>query len=205
MTKALFVASLTLFLFSCDESKNEPPKTDSVIRWEKRQKLDTLNQNEGINLSKKFDAITNKDSTIKFTYQLQEAVKNGKLISFTADINDIIQLDSNYLLKVYGRFAEQRCLGTLLVSTQQFHELSKQLDLTSLDNEGCFVFKPTSIKSSSLLTIDSEILKDEDAETVEAANANVSSELTYNFHNTLLFLKGSLIDFYLYKKFPEEE
>lgn len=191
---------------SCNDTKNEPEKSEFEIRWEKQEQLDTLNQNEAITLSKKFDAITNNDSTIKFTYQIQEIVKKyNKLISFIGYINDISQQDSNYVLKIYGKLAGQECLSEILISPQQFYELNKQLGIKSSRNKGCFIFKPTSIKSSSLLTIDSDVLTDENAETAEEANTNASSELTYNFHNVLLFLRGNLVDFYVYKKLPRDD
>ena len=206
MTKYKLLIYLTVIFFaSCNDTKKESEKSKYEIRWDKQEQLDTLNQNEAFILSKKFHAITGKDSTIKFTYQIQELAKRyNKPISFTGNINDIMLQDSNYVLKIYGRFGKKECFANIFVSPQQFYELNKQLDLKSSRNKACFIFNPTSIKTSSMLTIDSELSTDDNAETVEDANANASSELTYDFHEALLFLKGNLIDFYVYKKLPED-
>ena len=206
MTKIFQVILLILTIASCGESKKEPEKSKYEIRWEKQEKLDTLNQNEAVNLSNKFNALTNTDSTIKFTYQIQEIVKNDKLISFSGHIKDIVRRDSNYVLKVYGTFGNQESFIEILASPQQFYELSKQLnsDPQSYFDEGCFIVKPTSIKSSSLLKIDSEVQTDYDAETVEQANDNASSELTYDY-SVLLLIKGHLLDFYIYKKLLKDD
>lgn len=189
---------ISVILLSCGDEKKEPPKEKSEIRYDKQKQLDTLNNNEVINLSKQLDAITGKDSTIKFTYQIQElSRKNNKAISLTGFINDITQQDSNFIIKVYGTFAKRKCFGEILVSPQQFTELNNQLDPISSRNKGCFIFKATSIKSNSLLTIDTEV----DGETIDEA----SSSLTYDFHDVLLFFKGNLVDFYLYKKLPKDD
>lgn len=206
MTKYKLIIYLTvIFLISCNDKKKEPEKSQYEIRTDKQEQLDTLNQNEGFALSKKFDAIINEDTTIKFTYQIQEKVnRDNKSLSITGYIKDITLRDSNYILKIYGVFANYECFGEILVSPQKFYELNKKLAHKSSSIEGCFIFKPTNIKSSSMLTIDSQLSTDDNAETVEDANANASSELTYNFHRVLLFLKGNLIDFYIYKKLPED-
>jgi len=195
-----------IFLASCNSKEKVPEKSKLDVRLDKQEQLDTLNQKEAFSISKKFNAIENKDSTIKFTYQIQETVeKYNKPISFTGHIIDITKRDSNYVLKVYGRFTKHESFAEISVSPQQFYELNKLLDIKSRSNKGCFIFKSTSIKSSSMLTIDSDVSTDEDAQTVEEANANASSDLTYDFHSVLLFFKGDLVDFYIYKKLPEED
>ena len=203
--KNLFIVTSFIFV-SCGQEKKEPVKEKGEIRYDKQKQLDTLNENEATNLSKQLDAITGIDSTIKFTYQIQKIVKkSNNPISFTGIINDITQKDSNYVLKVYGIFAKHSCFGEILVSPEQFQGLNNQLDLKSSNNRGCFIFKLISIKSSSRLIVGSEVLTDEDAETVVDANANASSELTYDFNDVLLFFKGNLVDFYLYKKLPKDD
>lgn len=203
--KLLFYLT-AIFFISCNNAEKEPPKNEYEIRSEKQDKLDTLNQNEATDLSKRFSAITGEDSAIKFTYQIQEIVKqNFKPISIIGYIEDIAQLDSNYIVKIYGTFATHKCFGNVLISSEQFHQLNSQLSPKSLHNKGCFIFKPTSIKSSSMLTIDSEVSTDDDAETVEEANANASSELTYDFHKILFFIKGNMINFYVYKSLENED
>lgn len=195
----------SIFFISCDNTKTESKKSEYEIRLEKDDQLDSINQNETSILSKKFNALSNEDTTIKFTYQIQEeANKYNRPISVIGDIKDVALQDSNYALKIYGEFANQKFFAEILVSEMQFQELKKQLNFKS-DNEGCFIFNPTTVKSSSMLTIDSEVSTDDDAETVDEANANASSDLTYDFGDVLLFFKGNLISFYLYKQLKNDE
>lgn len=195
-----------ILLGSCHSTEKGPEKSKLEIGLDKQEQLDSLNQKQSSTISKKFNAVENNDSTIKFTYQIQElAEKYNKPISFIGYIIDITQLDSSYVLKIHGRFTRRECFAEISVSPQQFYELNKQFDPKSSIKKGCFIFKPTSIKSSSMLTIDSDVSTDDDAQTVEEANANASSELTYDFHSVLLFFKGNLVDFYIYKELPDDD
>ena len=197
-----------LAFISCGQETNEsakiePPKEEWEIRSEKRKQLDTLNKTEATNLSLKYNSISGDDSSLKFTYQLQGIVKeNSKTISFIGYINDICQKDDDFILKISGTFAERRSFGEVLVSPDIFRKINDQLDANYFLNKWCFIFKPTSIKSGSLLTIKAELYKNDDAETVEDVNA--SAELAYDFSKVSFFFKGSLVDFYMYKKLPKD-
>ena len=193
------ISLLVLLLISCNDKVKEPEKTEYEIRAEKQLIIDSINTNEGYKITKKFDALGNHDSTIKFTYQIQEKVQiEKKLLSFVGYIKDIVAKDSIYILKIYGVFGDNECFAEVNVSPSRFQELNKQLSSEPLYSEGCFVFKPTSIQSSSTLKVEADVTTDNTAETVEDANANASPELTFNFHRVLLFLKGDLVDFYIF-------
>ncbi len=202
----LFYLFCCITFLSCGQEKKEPPPKEKWQEYyEIEEKLDSLNEKEAYNLTLKFNAISNNDSSLKFTYQLQEIVKeNIKLISFIGNINDIIQKDNNFVLKIYGEFAQKRCFVEILVSPEIFQKIHSKLDPKESD-KGCFIFKPTNIKVRSLLTIDADLSTHEYAETVEDANASAGAELSYDFEDDLLFFKGTLIDFYLYKKMPQNE
>lgn len=205
MTKLLIYLT-AIFLISCNDTEKEPGKSAYEIRWEKQEQLDSLNQNATVKLSKQVDAITNEDSSLNFTWQIQEIVKrNNKLISVVGYIKDIILNDSNYVLKIYGTFGRQKYFGEILITPEQFHELNKHLVPKSSHNQGCFIFQPTTIKSSSILTIDSEVTTDDNAQSVEEANTNASSELTYDFNEVLLFFKGKMTNIYLYKRLADDD
>ena len=165
-----------IFFTSCNETQNETEKNEYEIRSYKQERLDSLNESQAINLSKQLNAITNKDSTLKFTYQIQELVKrNNTPISVIGYIKHIILKDSSYILKIHGTFGIEEYFGEILISSGQFHELNKQLYPKSSYNQGCFIFRPTTIKSSSMLKINSEVSTDSDAETADEANTNASS------------------------------
>jgi len=206
-----FLKNILLFtsiaFISCgQEKKEEPPKDKSEIRYEKRKQLDTLNQNEAISLTNKYAAITGNDSTLKFTYQLQEIIKeNNKVISLIGNINDVVQKESNFVLRISGRLGKRTCFGEVIVSPEIFQKLKDQLNSKLPLNKCCFIIKPTSIRSGSLLNIDADVHTNDDAETVEDANASAEAELTYDYDHLLLFIKGSLVDIYMYKKLPKDE
>jgi hypothetical protein len=206
--KILYLFFLITF-FSCSQKNKEPipeVKSEGQIKEEKIEQLDSINKKEAYDLTLKFNAISNEDSSFKFTYQLQEKVKeNIKLISFIGNINDIIKKDSNFILKIYSEFAQKGCIVEILVSPGILKKIQSQLDPKLSYAQGCFILKPTSIKSSSMFTIDTDLHLYEDAETVDEANRHAEAELIYDYDNILLFFKGSLVDFYIYKKLPIDD
>lgn len=171
MIKHKLLIYLTLLFFtSCNDAKKEPETSEYDIRSHKQERLDSLNENQAQNLSNQLDAIRNNDSAIKFTYQIQELEKrNNKPISVIGYIKDITLNDSNYILKIKGSFGRRKYFGEILITPEQFHEINKQLYHKSSHNKGCFIFTPTAIESSSLLTISSDVATDDDAETVDEA------------------------------------
>lgn len=112
---------------------------------------------------------------------------------------------SNFVLRISGHFAKRRCFGEVIVSPEIFQKIKDQLNSKLPLDKCCFIIKPTSIRSGSLLTIDADVHTNDDAETVEDANASAEAELTYDYEGLLLFFKGSLVDIYMYKKLPEDE
>jgi hypothetical protein len=202
ISKSLIPFLIFFAFVSCDNSKKEPEKSKYEIRSEKQDKLDTLNLIEAQRLSQTNNSIIGWDTTENFTYSLQESFKSeAKPISFIGEIKDIIKKDSTYILKVMNTSSQssKNFIAEISVTANMFQSMKSKLDPNET-NEGCFIFKPTSIRSSSLLKIDSEVSTDEDAQTVDDANANASSELTYDSSNIIVFFKGDMINFYLYKR-----
>lgn len=196
--KLLLVITI-LITTSCGQEKKESSKEKWQVRYDKQKQLDTLNKNEAANLTAKLNAIESKDNDLKFTYQVQEIVKDSSpLISVIGNITDIVQKDDNYLLKIYGNFSKKHCLFEISVSYEILQKISNQLDPKYSLHKGCFIFKPTSIKSSSVLTIDSEV---SGGQTIDDAETS----LTYDFHDVIFFFKGNLIDYYVYKRLPEDK
>ena len=190
---------ISLVFLSCGQENKEPPKEKWEVKYDKQKQLDTLNKNEAANLTAKLNAIQSKDNDLKFTYQIQELFKDlSKLISVIGNVTDIVQKDGAYLFRIHGRFSKKDCFFEISVSTEMFHKIFNQLDLKYSLQKGCFIFKPTSIKSSSLLTIGSEV---SGGETIDDAETS----LTYDLNDVILFFKGNLIDYYVYKKLPKDE
>jgi hypothetical protein len=202
ISKSLIPFLIFFAFVSCDNSKKEPEKSKYEIRSEKQDKLDTLNLIEAQRLSQTTNSIIGWDTPENFTYSLQELFESGgKPVSFVGEIKDIIKKDSIYILKVMNTSSKssKNFMAEISVTANMFQAMKLKLDPNET-NEGCFIFKPTSIRSSSLLKIDSEVSTDEDAQTVDDANANASSELTYDSSNIIVFFKGDMINFYLYKR-----
>ena len=74
----------TISIISCNPKNSEAKKQiEQQIGSSTKIDLDSLNKSEAQKLSLKWDAITAWDTTVKFTFQLQELVnKNNKPISF---------------------------------------------------------------------------------------------------------------------------
>lgn len=182
--------SFCIFLISCSgESTSTKHKKD--IAYDNSEKLNTLNENVANNHVKQFNAITDDDSTITFTYQLQEKIeKENRPIGIKGFIRDIIKKDSNYFLIIYGIFNNKKCLSKLQISSKQLYEM---FALNIYEKNGLFIFNSTAISSSSLLSIESEL---SDGGTLE----DISSSLRYNFHNMISVFRGTLIDYSLDRK-----
>jgi hypothetical protein len=173
----------SLMVASCGQEKKEPTMEKSEVRYDRQKQLDTLNKNEAANLAAKSNAIQSKDNDLKFTYQIQEVVKDSsRTISIIGNITDIVQKDGFYIFKIEGTFSKRDCLYKISATPEMFHKIFNQLDLKYSLYKGCFIFKPTSIKSSSVLTIDSEVSGGEPIDDAE-------SSLTYDFNDAYYFSK----------------
>jgi len=129
---------ISLVFLSCGQEKEEPPKEKWEVRYDKQKQLDTLNKNEAANLSAKLNAISGKDNSLKFTYQVQKIVKDSSQpISIIGNITDMVQKDGNYLLKIYGTISKKDCLFEISVSPEIFQKIFNQLDLKYALHEGC--------------------------------------------------------------------
>ena len=201
-SKSLIPIFLFFAFVSCNDSKIESKKGEFEISLEKQDKLDTLNLIEAQRLSRTSNSIIGWDTTENFTYSLEKKFEaEPKLLSFIGEIKDVIKKDSLYILKVINEESESSkyFIAEISVTADMFQKMESKLDPKET-NKGCFIFTPTSIRSSSLLRLDSEVLPDENAKTADEANANASSDLSYDFGHVIVFLKGNLKDFYLYKR-----
>lgn len=191
---------LTLLVFvSCSNSDKKSEKSDFQIRWDKQEKLDTLNFNEAQKLSNLSNAIMGWDTTENFTYSLQELLNGeAKPISFIGAIKDIVKTDNTYLLKVVNTNSKssKNYIAEISVTANIFQSLKLKLDPKET-NEGCFIFQVTKV-SSHLPILSSEI--ESDGENVEDA----SSYLTLDFNERLVKLQGKLITYFLYDRLKED-
>lgn len=174
-------------LSSCGTDDSQ--KAESQKKEDKRHEIDNLNELSISQHKEQYNAIDNKDTTIKFTYQLQEKVdKEQRPIAIAGIIKDISKKDSNYILNMNSHFIHYICITNIIVTPEQLQLIvgsnKKRLD-------GCFIFKPITIESTSLLKMHSEVTG---GQTLD----DITTGLTYDIGN-LLILKGRLIDFYINK------
>ncbi len=200
MIKIFKLLTFILIVVACNQSKKESEKSHSETRWEKENKLDSLNHNEAIKLSKNNNAIIGWDTVDHFTYYLQELFnQKTRPISFIGKINDITKKDSFYILKISSSNSSNYKTydAEISVNTSMFDKLKTQLEPKEF-TEGCFNFQVNNITSNN------PILKSETESPTDNAE-DVESYLTSDFEETLIKFHGKLIDYYLYPQPKDDE
>ncbi len=207
---------LTLTFVSCgsDEPTKEQPKEKWEIEFNEQMSIDSLNKTDVINLSKKHDAILGWDTSLIYTYQLQNLLStNKKPLTFIGKIKDIIKKDSNYIIfatsswtpfmvSLYyihtNSFSNKDYLAEFTVPSSKFEEMSSLLSPEKEAKEVCFIFNCDKVISSSKIALDIQNSGS------EAEKNNFSSEQALSLDKTLVILKGEILDFYLYKNKKED-
>lgn len=144
--------------------------------------------------SEKQNALVGWDTLDQFTYKLQETIENNsKVISFTGNIYDIIKKNSFYILKVTNSnpLAFKIFNAEISVSLLLFQELKVQLD-SKRSNEACFLLSVHKIISNTPIL-------DSDVHSNGESDEDATSYLTLNSDQTLIVLRGSLINYYVYE------
>ena len=217
--KPLF-ALLILFTVSCGEPKKEPPKSEFKINEEKQANIDSLQANldslnhiEVMNIAKKNNAIIGWDTIKRYSYQLQELLDSiNRSISFIGKISDITKKNNGFILKVF-RYNENHqkfrmfFLSEISLSFSQLQELNKFILSNKYSGVCCFILKVKQM-TSSFPKLTSEVqggyYEGEDEEGMPTIRGEeATSYLTYDFTQTLVMLKGELVDFYIFKKMGE--
>lgn len=176
------------FLFSCGQDKNTD---DKFTKIENSMELDKERES---NLIKKYNAVQLGGKGLKFTYQIQELLSStNKALFVKGDLTDIVRKDEGYYLKIQDNFLLKEFLIEILLSNQQFKDISSRLNLDSSHNSGTFIFLPKSAKSSSLLSIEPEVYYGETRDDDE-------SSLSYQFDGTIFIIEAEMIDFYLHER-----
>jgi hypothetical protein len=188
---------LTLFVHvGCKPNTHTSQKEKWEIRQERQTNIDSLNQQESEKLSQTFDAVSGSDTTIKFTSQIQEAVSRHRMISIIGRVNDITKTDTGYILKVQGTFGDHDFFADLVVAAKQYGNLVSKPNFKAYTSKACFIVAPRSISSSSMLTIGSEV--------TNGSTEDASSQLTYDYNDVLIFIKGTTVNYYLYKELEDD-
>lgn len=193
--KKTFLAALALYIFACKQEIKEKTNENWEIDYDNRKRVDSLNLLNSEKIIKISNANTSWDTLETFTYELQELFESDKRpISFTGIIKDIIKKDSSYILKVINTTFKTTNyhVAEINVSANIFKEIQSKLDPNQI-NKGCFIFNVTKT-TSHIPLLKSEIEKNND-------NAeDASSDLTFDFSESLIKLEGRLINYYIYMR-----
>lgn len=191
-----FLLIVTLVLASCGEEKKDSPKEKLEIEENKQKQLDSANLMEVKKISMLSNAIVGWDTTVNFTYFLQESLEsNQRPISFIGYIKDVIKKDSLYILKVINTNSIKNIIAEISVSANTFQTIKLKLN-SSEWSSGCFIFHVVKVSSYFPMLkseIDSYGQNDEDA----------TSKLTYDFSESLIKLQGKLDTCFFYDHLKE--
>lgn len=185
----LLILFITINTNSCSYEESKSTLSEEEIKEQKRQEekrvKDSLNETHTQQLIQKYQANANWDSTDNFTYMLQEKLETTtEPIAFSGIISDVIKNDTLYIIKLSKPDYPTSHIAEISVNPSLFQKLKSQINSHKFENEGCFIFKASSI--SSLLP---KIKSGDDK----------SSPLTLDIEESLIEFRGTLIDFYINK------
>ncbi len=182
----LLTLLILIFLISCGKSELQIKEEKDAVLKQKEEQLKTTNEKAATILSKKYNAQIGWDTLDLYTYLYQEMfIDQRNPISFEGKLEDIIKLDSSYILKVLN--TNRTYIAQISMNRERFVEFQKIFNSKNRGNEGCFVFQVSKIISAS-----PEIKSD-----YEFDGEGSYSFLDYDFDQSLLIFKGDLIDFYV--------
>lgn len=182
-----------LLLVSCGEDTPLKSKTEVLEdqRTSKGKQMDSLNKMEASNLIQKLNAINYEDSTIQYTYWLQEKIEKNenRPLAFRAMLTDIYKKDSGYVLMLTGFLRENQSqfISQIELTKTQLQKFTRQKTNYSL-----YIIKPKSITSHSSLSLDVEL---SDSET---------PTMTHQLYFNILNIKGTLVDYYIDRTLEDE-
>jgi len=185
----LFIECFAILIFiSC----NKPKQTEYEIQHDKFEKLEALNLNESLKISKAANALLDWDTIKGFSYDLQDLLLN-KPISFTGELKDVLKTDSNFKLILYNKNPNsiKNYIAEVLIDSGLFQSLNLNLDRKH-ENKGCFIFEVANVNSHFPI-LSSEI--DPDGESVKDA----TSYLVFDYYESVTKIQGKLISYYIFE------
>ena len=188
-TIILFIGLLSIFSCKVEETE-ETTKSNQEIIYEKGKIIDSINTSQTSNLIHKYNSFIISKDSLNYTYELQEIVKtNEGPLAIIGYVNDIIQKESHYILKVSGSIGRKNFIGHFITSAELFLKIKSEIGPNFPQRTCLFIVQSESITSSSILEIDIDKFVDDISD----------AELIYNFNNSKLFVKGNLVDFYFFE------
>jgi hypothetical protein len=188
----LFRLIASIVLVSCGQSEQQTEKErQRVSETQKEEQLKHKNKNAFVDLSRKFNAVSDWDTLGGYTADLQEIlIDKNRPVSFKGKIKDIVKVDSVYFVIVVDSYSLRRNedhLARIALTSEMYKKLKAQMKSKRYSDEGCFVFTVSEILSSSTKIVSEH----------ESEGEDVYSYLHYDIDETLLVFKGEMIDFAL--------
>ena len=177
---------IMLFVRCGNEGKN---LSDTEIIKSKKDSVEMYNNANSDALITQYHAVSGWDTLNRFSYELDEVFENKEIAySMKGDIGDISKNDSLYTLKIHGGISAyfNEYLLELEISPFEFAKLKAKIS-APINRNGIFIFKPIKI-SHTYPKLSSEKSGEDD------------TELTYDFSQRLMRIRGKLIDYYLLKE-----
>lgn len=185
-----FIGLLSFFSCKVEETEEKATNDPEIVRFDKNKMIDSINTAETSNRLNKYNSILINIDSLNYTYELQEIVnKREGPIAIIGYINDILQKENNFILKISGKIGNKDFVGHFLISTELFLRLKSEIGSNFPTNKCFFIVQPESITSSSLMEIDIDVFVDDISD----------AELMFDFKDSIFLVKGNLVDFYVFE------
>ncbi len=184
-----FVAYILIVMLSfvrCEGEGKVIPEED--IHMSRKDSIEVKNKANSNALIMQFNAVSGWDTLNNFSYQITEIFENkDKNFSFEGFIGDIAKNDSLFIVKIHGGFSAyfNDYLLELEITPSEFVKLEKQINPSNL-RSGVFIFKPIKLFNTY-------------PELSSEKNGDDDTQLTYDFSQRLMRIKGKMIDYYLFE------
>jgi hypothetical protein len=208
LNKAFFLIMFATLLFACGKSEQDVKAEREIAMEQERKDFITLNETRINDLATKYKALSRWDTLKLFTYRFQEIlVDSCKLINFEGVIKDILKLDSTFIVKIhcsksafssssydFDRFLSSMSIGEdgsiigeFKIIETQIKRIQNLLQSKKHSRKGAFI-----CKVSNILTAYPAIKSN-----FEPDGESSYSYLSLDFDESLMILKGEVVDFYL--------
>lgn len=190
---------------SSTEMKHEKANKPPVLELTSEQ-VDSLNKTRRDSLIKKYSAFSLRDTTFKFTYQLQSFFDTSKLFALNRyEVQDIIQQNDQMMLifgptgatlsfvdYYYSSKNPNKYFMRISIPSELFNTRGKEFHEKCLS--GCFIVKIENTFSTVTQQIEAELTDFETSGFGELEYYNTTIE---THAEPTIFIYGDLIDFYL--------
>jgi hypothetical protein len=197
MKKRIYLTGIFVVVVCLCACSKRSQKSENDVRNERYDAMNNRNQDETKKLAQKYEAAQGWDSLCYYSYQFEELfIQEKKKICFQGGIDDIEKRDSLYFIEaVNATKYDFNYLAEISLSQDQF----KQMQLSGNDYlEASFILEVTQIEKITprIATI---YENDYDEEGHQIGNAY----LDLDFDESLVLIKGNLVDFYIFEVFHE--